>query len=273
MRYIEKIELLHNLIKCMVRAYYNINGKVIKTLEELIFLIESDEITMEDVFIDYIDRILKQLTYNHEICWDDNMDMFGVENFFPNMYNKSVGDGSWIKIRNKDGYEIHFAKKSKRKTRYSELIQGCGEKINKLNTCNYASNKIKDVLAKMESLRELQLCYGILLAINIPVYEVVIKRTKSKSEYYTPYQYEIVSDVSEITDYYLSKIDCVNMVSFLDSDNEDKIFYLTSRGISREVAVIMASLNQSYFVVNINKALDKFNKQIKDSLIINLTAR
>lgn len=265
----EKIELLHTCIKCMVRAYYNINGKVIKTLQELISLIESEDITIEDVFIDYIDRILKQLTYNHEICWDDNMDMFGVENFFPNLFNKGVGDGCWIKIRNKDGYEIHFAKKSKRKIRYSELINVCSERICKINNCDYEdSNKIKDGLNKIELLRETQLCYEILMAINIPVYEVVVKRTKNRSEYYYPYQYEIVNDVSETTDYYLSKIDCVGMVSFLDSDNEDKIFYLTSRGISREVAVIMASLNHSYFVVNINKALHQFNKQIKESLVL-----
>ncbi len=269
MRDKEMIELLHNLIKCMVRAYYNINGKVIKTLEELISLIESEEITIEDVFIDYIDRVLKQLTYDHEICWDDNMDMFALENFFPNLCDKSVGDGSWIKIRNKDGYEIHFAKKSKRKIRYSELVSSCIEKLYKLHSCNPVdSKKLKNELDKMTAIREQQLCYEILMSINIPVYEVFIKRTKNKSEYYTPYQYEIVSDVSEITDYYLSKIDCVNMVSFLDSDNEDKIFYLTSRGISREVAVIMASLNQSYFVVNINRALDQFNKQIKDSLVV-----
>jgi hypothetical protein len=206
-----------------------------------------------------------------EIFWDDNMELFGVENYFPDENNKRVNDGQWIKIRTQHGYEVHYAKKSSRKLRYGEQLSTVCNKLQTLmngeikklmdKKTTLAQIEVDENQTKFKKLKDKKAELSIRIALNLPLYEVRIQRSRSKVEYYLPYQYEIVNDIEELTEYYMGKVTGVEIKPIYTAENYDKVHYLMSRGISRRMAEIMATLNQSYFSVNMTQALDEYNKQ------------
>jgi len=233
----------------------------------------------------YIDYKLGVLNEN-EHYWDDHMEMFDYENYFPR--EKKVNDGCWIKIRTKNGYEVHYAKQSIRKRRFNEELSLALKKLNR--TISKTTNNLKSDISEIKKIGNLafqnktksdtknteKLNYlkdkvsmlSVYLEIGLKPYEVFINRNKSKKEYYMPYQYELVDDIEDLSNACISKLTGVNIKAISNTVNEEAVFYLRSRGISEAMAILMASLKQSYFTVNTDDMITEYNKFIKNVVFV-----
>lgn len=278
----KQLEHLALYFMLMKNTYYFMTNKKLNTAEEILELIESDTITFEDIFDVYFeDRFTKYGDDEDERYWEDNMHKFTYENYFPQS-NKNVEDGAWIKIRNENGFEIHYAKKSSRKRRYDEEYERIVQQI--LMTRNKSIKRLTAELAgsdpilpenvdltksqndKIDALNDEMKELSIRTVIGLPVYEVKINRTKSKTEYYLPYQYELVTDINEFADGYVNGLPGVNAKMLYTAQNKDAVFYLQSRGISKKNAEMLAALQQTYFTVNMHEAMQAYDSMLKERI-------
>ena len=229
------------------------------------------EFTFDDMFMEYINQISSDWTQDENNYWEDNMAKFDFINYFvPD--EKILTEKTWIKVRTENGYEIHLASRSVRKRRWDELLSVLYKKASTINkqiikrleagiTDNEKlESKTKDLENQIIEMR-------IRKSIYIKPYEVKIRRTKTRFEYLLPYQYEII-DVEETVDYYLGGIKQITIKSFFNSDNNDKIFYLRTRGIPEKIAIVLSSLKDCYFKVDIRAMFQEYNQQIRDSFQI-----
>lgn len=276
----EQLEYLKNYLHLFYKTYYFLTNKKLENINELVDLIVNDKITFEDVFDVYIDSCFPFGEYDEDLeYWEDNMEMFGYENYFPNS-SKNIEDGCWIKIRNECGFEIHYAKRSQRKRRFDEEIDkvqkqllGINKRLNTALSDTNTKKKVDEIVTP--KIKERKKIFGdkhkellIRSMINLKPYEVKINRTKSVIEYYLPYQYEIIKDIEEFSDAYVNSCPGVTAKALYTSKNEDIIFYLQSRGISRKTAEMMAALKQTYFKVNMIEAMDAYNTEFKNRVQI-----
>ena len=260
------------------RAYYACTRKKLETVDQIIDVIEAGEFTFENVFFEHIEECLWCNSDNEDeaIFWEDNMEMFDYQNYFPE--KKRVDDGAWIKIRTEKGFEIHWANTAVRKRRFQEEIETAYKKSislvkRELSGLNDISKKVEEI--ETHALKAKKLKYERLIselrvrdAIELKPYEVRIKRTKSTTEYFYPYQYELVDDIEQFATAYAENVTGVSTKKLYRSNNEDAIFYMTSRGISRKTAEMMAALKESYFVVNMEEAMTEYNRQWNASVKI-----
>lgn len=274
---ITKAEMEH-LIK-FVRTFgfhYSMRtGKPLTSLEQLIGAFETDEFTLEDMYYSHLDQVLQHATKAEDIFWENHMEMFEYQNYFPNQCNKSVDEGAWIKIRTKTGYEVHWARFSNRKIIYGELIEHHMVEIDnyiKKIDFSIATNTIESFQKKVNDHRDIVSELMIRQYISIKPYEVRITRTKSKTEYYLPYQYELVTDeeLEHLSSAYVDHVVGVGAKTLYTQDNKDAIFYLTTRGIPKRTAEIMAMLKQMYFTFNMEEALEEYNNQFTKQVTFGL---
>jgi hypothetical protein len=262
-------ESLALYLLCFKKSYYLATRKHLETVQQIIDIILDGTFTFEDVFMTYIDQKI-EFNSPEGNYWDYHMEQFEFENFFP--VEKNVHDGAWIKIRTENGFEIHYAKRTTRKRRFNEersaqytLIESFLRKqisnVKKDVDVQHTSPKVEKMKEKADMLATYEL-------INLKPYEVFIKRSKSKTEYYMPYQYEIVDDINDFTESCMQGVVGVDIKSMGNSDNEEAVFYLRTRGISEGMARIMASLRQSYFTVDMKLAMNEYNRQCQASLVI-----
>lgn len=256
----QDLEKLKLFINQFAKYYRMSTGKTLTSIEELMELIESGEYTLEDIFYEKINEI--NFSEEESIHWEDNMEKFSYENFFP--HSKEVdGNSIWIKIRTDSGYEVHLAKRSLRKHRWNEIaankrleLELCVTRLKKALGRKYKTIKDLDSLArkqpKFEKLRDDYLTACIYFKIGVPLHEVFIRRTKSKKEYYLPHEYEVIEDVNEYIDYYLKKVPGVKFYPIIIGENDDKIFYMQSRGIPKEVAIVMCNLRNTYIKIDLD---------------------
>lgn len=272
----EQLEYITEYLLMFKHAYFHITHKKLETADELINLVMSDEITFEDVFMAHTDI---QFDINgdsqDEEFWERNMEAFMYENYYPDEHKK-VNEGAWIKIRNKNGFEVHYAKKAGRKRRYSEEYAELMRKYQRLMektidnlssvisienelTSDELKTRTKSDNKKIDSVFSRIKELSVRMVIDLPVYEVKINRTKHVTEYYMPYQYELVHDIEEFSDAYVQNIPGVTIKSLYTSQNADAVFYLQSRGISKKVAEMMAALKQTYFSVDMSVAMKAYH--------------
>lgn len=272
----EQIEYLSLYFLCFKKAYYMQTRTDLTTVDQIIKLIKKGDFTFEDVYNTHLDISLRDLNMEAQNYWDDNMSKFDFINYFPSK-DKLITDGAWIKIRNENGFEIHYAKTANRKRRFQEEHEAIQKKyvriLNKqLKNLKDETNKVDDVRTPSQKLKE-QLIQNklseleIFNAIGLKLYEVKIMRTKNVAEYYLPSQYEIIEDIEEFSNAYINNIEGVSMKALYTSQNKDVIFYLQSRGINKKVAEMMAALKQTYFKVNMKEAMDAYNKQLRESVV------
>jgi len=263
----EEMETLVLYLHCFQHGYYLAMGKKLETVEQILEVVESGKFTFEDIFWTHLDAVL-MINSDEGDYWDDHMNMFDYENYFSG--KKSVGDGSWIKIRTENGFEVHYAKMSTRKRRFEEEITTAYKKLDSLlrkEIKHIADNKHDNPKIKKAEDKVLMLrTYSI---IGIKPYEVFIKRSKAVTEYYMPYQYEIVDDITDFSEACMQGTVGIKIKALFSAEQEEKIFYLMSRGISEGMARIMASLNQSYFCVNMNEMINEYNQQLSKAIKIN----
>ncbi len=274
----DQLDFLRIHLDVFKKGYYLRTHTKLEIIDQIVNVIEKGDFVYEDLFNMYIDEIFTSQGFGNmeeeDIFFEENMDMFRCINYFPD--HKDVKEGSWIKIRTENGFEIHYAKKSNRKRRFYEEAVKISEHLILFN--NRQINDLKDESKKVDEIcspskeKKKQLLKSKLQELNIrsmialKPYEVRINRTKSKVEYYLPYQYELVNDIEEFSNAYMDDMVGVNIKSLYTSQNRDAVFYLTSRGISKKVAEMMATLKQTYFIIDMNKAMVEFNKQWKHAV-------
>ena len=265
----DQIESIVLYLRCFRNGYYSATGKKLETAEQIIDLIRSKEFTFEDVFMTYIDQQLDD--HNPDYYWDDHMEQFACENFFPGEA-KNVGDGMWIKVRTDNGFQLHYAKRSIRRRRFEEEYTALSTKMIAMarkQVRNVEQSKDNTVLDKKTKIIHDKLnMLKIYAHIGLKPYEVVAKISKSKSVYFMPYQYEIVDDINEFIEGCMNSIVGINIKATGKSDNEEAVFYLRSRGISEGMARIMTSLKHSYFDVDMKLMMDEYNRQWKENVVI-----
>lgn len=264
----KEIEHLKLYLLLFQKAYYLASGKTLTDVNQLIDLIKGGTFTFEDCFDVFVGSRTENLSDELEDFLLDNLDAFSSENYFGG--EKNVGTGAWIKIRTENGFELHYAKRSTRKIRLNEVLDKENTRVNKILakvTKSISSGEINNELEKLKNnnkLREAQLRSYIGL---IP-YEVRIRRSKTKTEYYLPYQYEMVTDIDEFADAYKNNTPFLEMKTLFTNENKEAIFYLQSRGISKKVAQILASLNQSYFTFDMVGGMEFLNNQFKSKIVL-----
>jgi hypothetical protein len=266
-------EFLKKYLECFYIAYRNITGKKLQTLEELIEIIVSGKLTFEEVFDEYVSRCfggtLTSLSNEEEDYYLANLEAFSHENYLTLDSKKDIGSGAWVKIRTERGYELHYAKPSTRKIRYNEVVERLQNKlINKLKKANNTLT-LENLDSALKAVKDPEFLEAKLrLYIGLQPLQIRIQRNKNKTEYYLPYQYELVDDIQQYCDLYISKLPHLKVKTIATAINEDKIFYLQSRGISRRNAEIMAALNQSYFTFDLVGATETYNNFLKENLVV-----
>jgi len=268
-----ELESLSIYLATFKKSFYFATGKNLNTTQEIIDEVLKGTFTLEDMFYVHMDSVLDNGS-KESYTWEDYMEEFQYENYFPG--EKHVRDGAWIQIRTEQGYEVHYAKTARRKRRFGEEITAKYSKIINLTkrltrdlTSIEAPSKSKDkkdlkVAVINKEIDKLQ----VYQSIDMKLYEVVIKRTKNKTEYYLPYQYEIVEDLDELTAAVMDGVPGIEVKTRPQGDMEDKVFYLRSRGIPEDLARLMAGLNQTYFKVNIELMLEIYNRAFSKIVLV-----
>lgn len=235
---------------------------------------EDDRIT--EYFCDYLSLIYEEV----DLDFDYADDIFQLQNFVPSFYNKEVSHNRWIKVPTENGFNVYYAKGSK-KYMSLEVIERQLERLHSKN-CRKSSrlNKkykdkdltlfeihealgkskaMKEEFANEKFLRDQQIVATLLKEFPLDLQYVKIQKTKTTFEYLLPYQYEVVDDESIMM--YMECIEdpmnneSVKYKAFFDQDDEDKIFYMTTRGIPRDKAIMMAKLESCRFEINMKAAL------------------
>ena len=211
--------------------------------------------TLNDMFGTQIDAI-----FRHEDTGYDLFDYyFQLENFYPSFYNKDVGSGSWIRMKTETGYNVYWAKKAPQKRMSEEQLQRQYKKIDRLP--KKTSAQCQKVLDIFEEIRVATL----LKEFPHELVFTKIMRTRTKSEFVLPYQYEVVTDITLYTAVINDKMNqgAVKYKSYFTKQDEDQIFYMQSRGIDRDTAVLMCKLQQVYFVIDTTKLFANWMQPVK----------
>jgi len=247
----DNIETLKEILKSdglkAYATYYILHtGKRLETIEDLIDAILDDEFTWEDVFYERMNHL--GMDYDTERYWEDNMEKFSFENYFATD-EKSVGDGHWIKVRTEKGYEVHWAKRSVRKPRFMEKLEAINRKM---RNPKITAEGMKPMLAEIDEIKMRHL-------IGMRPYEVYYYRTRTQKRYLLPYQYEL-ANIDDHVSYIMDNVPTVKVRKLFTAKNNDQIFYLRSRGIPENLAIVMSNLKQCYFVVDMEESIKLYNE-------------
>lgn len=180
-------------------------------------------------------------------------DTFQMQNFYPALYKKDVGSGSWVKVKSPEGYHVYWAKKAPRKTLSVEALQ---RKYKKITSKDVGEKGLAEIERDMEFMDELSIAQK---HAGFPhdLQFVKIMKTRTQIEYLLPYQYEIVSDITLYTRAITDKMNkgAVKYKSLFTGEDKDQIFYLQSRGIDKDTAIMLSKLKQVYFKIDTAKLL------------------
>lgn len=79
----EQIEALTRYLYCFKSAYIIATGKNLETVNQIIEVINDGVFTFEDVFLVNLDDKFRYADYQVSCTWDDHMEKFDYQNFFP----------------------------------------------------------------------------------------------------------------------------------------------------------------------------------------------
>jgi hypothetical protein len=219
--------------------------------------VEFDKI--EEYFFDYFD-----LTTNHNQFDFDTFEKYiQVQNFFPHLVGKDVGSGSWVKVKSDIGYNVYWAKKSNKRISV-ELLQRKLTGITKINK-NDSSDVLKDKLEVIKTIKKEIDLFSYLLTLPFEMQFVKILKGKNNFDYILPSDFDMVEDVTIYTDAIMDGMNggAVKAKEHFTSADEDKVFYLQSRGISREIAVMMVKLQHCHFIIDSQKLFANWMQPVK----------
>jgi hypothetical protein len=229
----------------------------------------ADEFTEEE--FDLIEQIyyhnLEKMFPTWEVDDDDFDTIFELQNFFPSFVKKDVGSGSWVRVKTDEGYNIYWAKNAPQKRISAEALQRKIAKANRLIDQARIELKHEKATKLLDQVGILMKEYKIATWINAYIFEpkfIKIMVTRSKAEYLLPYQYELVNDISLYTTVIKDKMNqgAVKYRSYFTKADEDQIFYLRSRGIDKDTAILMCKLQQVYFVVDVPKLFANYMQPV-----------
>lgn len=229
------------------------------TLKSSIFT--EDEIDLiEEYFYDKIEEFINP-AISPGLDNDYFDDIFQCQNFHPVFYDKDIGSGSWVKVNTEDGkgYNVYWAKKSTKRMS-PEALNRKLKRIKENLSMDPAWVHLEETEKKIKLMEEIMVAE----AVNqwpVDLKYIKIMKTKTVAEYLLPYQYEIVDDITLYTKAIKDGMNrgSVKFKSYFTSDNKDQIFYLQSRGIDKETAILLSMLKQVYFKVDVQQLfLDYF---------------
>jgi hypothetical protein len=215
--------------------------------------------------------------YTEGIDLDD--ELFEFNNFYPED-DKLIHDGAWIMVYYDKYYHVYYAKKANRKynpfnikKRLKSLRKDHNILATEINTAKDRSlsdikklgTKLKTIYKKIEETQLELNAISIFETYDIEPYYVKVQLTKSKYEYYLPSEYKKVSDINLYINAVRNKqnINSVKFIQLYDTKNEDKIFYLRSRGIPEAEAKMLVNLTNGYFKVNVNALFSEYLIPVK----------
>lgn len=230
--------------KIDVRDYNKINQHTTKGMTD--DLLDS----LYDLFYGFLDDNFESDTLNtpgleEVICF---------ENFFPSLFDKEVDEGKWIRIKTDVGYNVYYAKPA-RKVLNSQQIENRFKRLKAKKLANETSEDLDKSLTVLSEQRKVLNEMTIAQVVNsIPSDLKYAKylRTKTQWSYVLPHEYEIVSDIDLYVQACLCKDNkkAVKYRQLFTKEDHDQVFYMQSRGIPKDVAIMMCRLQQCYFVVD-----------------------
>lgn len=198
------------------------------------------EFTEEDKFYKHLD-----IYYSDKEFLDFFPDVISYDNI---VTEKKLTKGEWIKIKTDDGYEVHYATPFKIRDKYflQRRIDSNFKKIEKLTKIGNTK--------EIQRLESEKIFFESCIFLDLKPYFVSIKRN-GKNEYLLPYQYEFSNGIEVYQE-------CINVkgitykTHYKNNQDKEKIFYLQQRGISKEVAIILSKLKDTYFIINLKEMFD-----------------
>jgi len=223
----------YSLIETVNIKGNNITFRQLKPKENPTYFIKTDE----DDFYKHLDVFYNSFIYSFLDSYSEVISYDNVQ-INLNLTNKDVGDGSWIKLKIKNGFEVFYAKKVKINDNFLYKLLKSKEKISPKEEKN---DELKSQIIFLET------C----ISLGFKPYLVKVKRG-SRFEYYLPYQYELCNDVQIYVNCVISNTNGVNYKTYYkNQQDKDKIFYLQSRGISKESAIFLSKITDTYFTVDL----------------------
>ena len=151
----------------------------------------------------------RQLDYVYNTEEDNELfdRYFQLQDFCPQHFDKAIDEGSWIRVKTAIGYNVYWAKRAARIRTSAEQLQ------RRLDTANRQLGSNSTTQQLLAELKVAQLYY------------VKIMCSKSTVQYVLPYKYGVGSDSQLYT-----------------TAGLQQVFYLQSRGIDRDAAILLAKL-------------------------------
>jgi hypothetical protein len=234
---------------------------------------EKPAIASEDEYAELLDKNFSRRIGNVEELDDLDEPFWAYENFFPNneYSNKSVEGGAWIKVKTEHGYNVYYAKRTKKqfnKTNIQRKFNKQTKQVEKLLNTAQMTMDNKEALATLDKGQakiddnnslSLELMRAEMLEqLGLEPYCVKYRVSKSKWKTATPIEYELVNDIEAyvqvVTE--MGKSEAVTYKTIFSAVDEDVIFYLQSRGISRDSAIMLSKLKDCYFICNVGKIFE-----------------
>lgn len=194
--------------------------------------VESGLIDVESLYYEYVDTIGEEL--------DD--EIFYAGSYFPDLVQKSVGEGAWIRVNTDIGFNIYYAKASPKKIDFERKIKEINMRMKFAKSLSSSELEKTGLMLNEVKILSLQ------SQIGIDPYYVSYRKSKSKKKYILPHEYELIKDIEFYMDSVSSRI---KLKMYAQNDIMDKVFYMQSRGISKKKAISMCAAGQGYFIVDL----------------------
>jgi hypothetical protein len=241
-------------VRKMIYLDHKIDKKDL-TSDKLKSLVDECKVDLEEIYCHYLDAVFGPVAdYTIET---ENKIRF--ENFFWTP-KSDVGEGAWIRVKTEKGFNVYYAKKSKKTIDFDKVLRKCElesrsmQRILDSNAEGLTSQELGDEWDKKDKSFKDYEYHETLKEINLQPIFVSVRKTKTQKTYLAPTEYELVNDINVYVDIVMNhKTDGVKAKAIYTSENEDMIFYIQSRGISRERAKMLALLQQCHFVVEWEK--------------------
>jgi len=211
-----------------------------------------------DTLEEYFCSKLEDIYTHNDMSTDEFEQIFQMQNFHPFFYGKDIGAGKWVRVQTETGYNVYWAKHSTKRMSV-EPFRRAIKKI-KLSTADTAmtTEQMKEGIDKLEKVKVLQERLHVAEMVEhwpVELKYVKVMKTKTTFEFLLPHQYEIVDDISLYTAVIRDDMNkgAVKYKAYYSSDNKDQVFYLQTRGIDKDTAVLMCMLQQVYFKVDVQK--------------------
>lgn len=205
---------------------------------------------VEDVFCQYLDITFE----NRDLSEEGVEDVMQLQNFFPDLVGKGIGEGTWIRVNTEIGYNLYYAKPSNKRMSFETLQRDINNIVIKMRENESVDDLDKNlalITKKLEIAKEAHIA-SLAMAMPSKIKYVKALRTKSQWMYLLPHEYEIVYDIQLYVNAILDK-DVKKSVKYrqlFTKQDHDQVFYMQSRGIPKETAIMMCRLQQCYFIVD-----------------------